>query len=245
MSHPPGRKPAPPDLREHGVDDKGAPAAIDRRLYAQLQVFTGAEPIDPLVAGLKKSGLAASLWLDATDPAGVGVLVFSEDPAVFTGRARELFSTAPFASLRRRPELAMFGRTYASGRESDLEWWLTRKPVEVANNPDWPWMVWYPLRRKPEFALLEPAEQGKILYEHAMIGMSYGEIDAAHDVRLACHGIDANDNEFIIGLHGRELHPLSKIVQEMRKTQQTAKFIQSLGPFFVGRAAWQSPLPPG
>jgi chlorite dismutase len=36
------------------------------------------------------------------------------------------------------------------------------------------------------------------------------------------------------------LHPLSHIVQTMRKTKQTSEFIQSLGPFFVGHAVWQS-----
>ena len=72
--------------------------------------------------------------------------------------------------------------------------------------------------------------------------MAYGEGGYAHDVRLACHGLDRDDNEFVIGLLGKELYPLSHIVQTMRKTQQTARYIQSLGPFFVGKAVWQSPL---
>jgi hypothetical protein len=28
----------------------------------------------------------------------------------------------------------------------------------------------------------------------------------------------------------------------MRSTQQTSLYLERLGPFFVGRAAWQSPL---
>jgi hypothetical protein len=32
------------------------------------------------------------------------------------------------------------------------------------------------------------------------------------------------------------------IVQTMRKTQQTALYLDRLGPFFVGRAFWQAPL---
>ena len=36
--------------------------------------------------------------------------------------------------------------------------------------------------------------------------------------------------------------PLSHIVQSMRKTQQTSLYLEHLGPFFVGRAVWQSPL---
>ena len=103
--------------------------------------------------------------------------------------------------------------------------------------------VIHPLRRKPNFAVLEPAEQGKILYEHATIGMAFGAADAAHDVRVSCYGLDQDDNEFVIGLIGKDLTPLSQCVQEMRKTQQTAKYIKKLGPFFVGKVFWQSPLP--
>jgi chlorite dismutase len=55
-------------------------------------------------------------------------------------------------------------------------------------------------------------------------------------VRLACHGLDANDNEFVIGLIGKDLYPLSHVVQSMRSTRQTAEFIAQMGPFFVGRA---------
>ena len=64
----------------------------------------------------------------------------------------------------------------------------------------------------------------------------------AHDIRLACHGLDKDDNDFVIGLIGKDLFPLSAIVQSMRKTQQTSLYLERLGPFFVGRAIWQSAL---
>jgi chlorite dismutase len=41
-------------------------------------------------------------------------------------------------------------------------------------------------------------------------------------------------------LLGPNLHPLSAVVQEMRKTEQTSQYLDSLGPFFVGRVAWQA-----
>jgi chlorite dismutase len=128
----------------------------------------------------------------------------------------------------------MLGRTYATGHEPDLEHALLRRAVENVLREDHRWHVWYPLRRSGEFARLEPHEQGQILREHAQIGMAYGAQEFAHDVRLACHGLDAGDNEFVIGLVGRELHPLSHLVQAMRKTRQTSEFIAKMGPFFVG-----------
>jgi chlorite dismutase len=100
--------------------------------------------------------------------------------------------------------------------------------------------VWYPLRRSGKFAQLPDQEQRVILSEHGAIGMSFGAGDYAHDIRLACHGLDKSDNDFVIGLIGKDLYPLSAIVQSMRKTQQTSLYLERLGPFFVGRALWQA-----
>ncbi len=62
----------------------------------------------------------------------------------------------------------------------------------------------------------------------------------AQDIRLACHGLDKNDNDFVIGVLGRELYPCSAVIQAMRKTKQTSQYLESLGPFFIGKAIWQS-----
>ncbi|MCG8554062.1 MAG: chlorite dismutase family protein, partial [Proteobacteria bacterium] len=75
----------------------------------------------------------------------------------------------------------------------------------------------------------------------ALIGRAYGAQDLAHDVRLACHGLDVNDNEFVIGLIGSALHPLSHVIESMRKTRQTSEFIRQMGPFFVGHVAARIP----
>jgi chlorite dismutase len=115
-----------------------------------------------------------------------------------------------------------------------------QRPRRTVLNPAWPWAVWYPLRRVGGFARLAPAEQSAILKEHATLGRAYGDADLAHDIRLACHGLDIRDNDFVIGLCGRELHPLSHLVQTMRRTAQTSEYIQSLGPFFIGHVLWQS-----
>ena len=48
------------------------------------------------------------------------------------------------------------------------------------------------------------------------------------------------DNDFVVGLIGPELYPLSSIVQRMRKTVQTSQHMDSLGPFFVGKVLWQN-----
>lgn len=226
------------DVREHGANQQTS----TRRLYMQLQAFGACDDPKRLVQALERARVEGVLYADAADPLGVAVLGIAEDPAFFVGRWRELLGSEPFLGLRRKPELAMFGRTYSSGFEADLEDWLLGRPRRTALSPEWPWAIWYPLRRTGTFARLTPQEQGAILKEHAVLGRTYGEADLAHDVRLACHGLDTHDNDFVIGLVGRELHPLSHLVQTMRRTAQTAEFIQTLGPFFVGHALWRGSL---
>lgn len=223
------------DVREHGANQQ----TLNQRLYMQLQVFGDCADAHVLAHALRAAGIEGVLYRDLNDARGVAVLAMHQDPAFFVTTLRDLLGAEPFRQLRQKPELAMLGRTYASGFEGDLQDWLLHKPRLTACNPAWPWAIWYPLRRSGAFSKLPQAEQAAILRGHGIIGRAYGEADLAHDIRLACHGLDLNDNDFLIGLIGRDLHPLSHVVQTMRKTKQTSEFIQSLGPFFVGHALWQ------
>jgi Chlorite dismutase len=232
-----------PDEVKVEVAERGANGQVsNRRLFMQLQVFGGCGEPKALAGTLERSRIEAALYTDLHDPRGVGVLSFAEDPAFFVTRLREVLGAEPFAGLDRKPELTMIGRTYSSGFEPDLDDWLLQRPRRTVLNPAWPWAVWYPLRRTGAFSKLSAQEQGAILREHGAIGRAYGDADLAHDIRLACHGLDVHDNDFLIGLCGRELQPLSHLVQTMRKTVQTSEYMASLGPFFVGHAIWQSPI---
>lgn len=227
-----------PDLREKGGAKNGQPQFLDRRLYMQLMVFGRCPQIDPMTQCLEKANINAVVYHDAHDPQGVGLLVMHEDPSHFVTDLRQTLQQEPFASLETKAQYTMFGRTYAVGYEPDLEDSLIHKPRRTALNAQWPWAVWYPLRRNGAFAMLPPDQQRTILGEHGTIGRSFGQADLAHDVRLACHGMDTFDNDFVIGLVGADLQPLSAVVQTMRKTTQTAQYIEKLGPFFVGKAVW-------
>lgn len=224
------------DVQERGA--KGQTSS--RRLWMQLQVFGGCPDPKPLVRALEAGRVEAVLYREVNDPRRVGLLTMHEDPGFFANGLRDLLNADPFAGLPLKDELTMFGRTYSSGFETDLEDWLLRRPRRTVLNPAWPWAIWYPLRRAGAFARLSPQEQSAIIREHSVLGHGYGDADLAHDVRLACHGLDVHDNDFVIGLVGRDLHPLSHLIQAMRKTVQTAQYLQSLGPFFVGHALWRA-----
>ena len=236
------RGPEPPDISEKGGMKGGQPQRADTRLFMQLLGFGGCADPTALADALVRAALPGVLYEDMNDPRGVALLTFDEDPAFFFDRVRPLLREAPFASLVQKPEYTMVGRSYSIGYEPDLLDVLLQRPRRTVLNPAWRWAVWYPLRRSGKFAQLPVEEQRVILAEHGAIGMSFGAGDYAHDIRLACHGLDKDDNDFIVGLVGKDLYPLSALVQTMRKTQQTALYLERLGPFFVGRAIWQSGL---
>lgn len=231
------------DVAEYGGKKDGQRQQMNRRLFMQLLVFdapagSNADGIaTELATALRARGVAAVVYSDVVSPRGIGLLTWAEDPAHFVGVVRPLFAEPFLAGVTIRDDFAMLGRTYATGHEPDLEHVLLRRSVDNVLRAGWDWHVWYPLRRTGSFAKLSPEEQGAILREHAQIGMAYGQQELGHDVRLACHGIDAADNEFVIGLVGKELFPLSHLVQTMRKTKQTSEYIAKMGPFFVGKVA--------
>jgi Chlorite dismutase len=228
------------DVAEHGRTAEGETTSLDRRLFMQLQAFGGAGDTPALVSALESGGVEGTLYEDVSDPTGVALLTLSEDPAAFVSDLRGFLQTPPFSELEPKPELTMLGRTYAIGHEQDLEQTLVERPRRRVLDPALPWAIWYPLRRAGSFEQLSRKEQNAILMEHGGVGMAFGRAGLGYDIRLACHGLDRADNDFVVGLLGPELHPLSIIVQRMRKTRQTSLHLERLGPFFVGRVAWQS-----
>ncbi len=234
-----------PDISEKGGLKGGQPQRSDERLFMQLTAYGDCRDVAALSVPLAAAGIDAVLYEDLNDPRGVAVLVVHRDPDFFLDTVRPLLNAAPFSALTRKPEYTMFGRTYALGYEPDLQDVLFTRPRRTVLNPAWRWAIWYPLRRSGAFVQLPPEQQRTILAEHGEIGMRFGAADYVHDVRLACHGLDRDDNDFVIGLIGKALFPLSAVVEAMRKTQQTSLYLERLGPFFVGRAAWQAGVEAG
>ena len=241
-----GRPAGPPkadpiDIREKGGRTDGAPETLDHRLFMQLVTFLviDGDP-DDFAQGLHETlasyDVSHTIYADANHPLGLGLVTWSTDANHFVDTVRPRLQDR---RIRIRPEFTMMGRTYAVGYEKDLPFWLVERPQANVTKPGWPWAVWYPLRRKGGFNLLDRKEQMGMLREHGAIGRAFGESGLATDVRLACHGIDTHDNDFVIGLIGQTLDPLSKVVEAMRKTRQTSEWMESLGPFFVGRASFQ------
>jgi hypothetical protein len=228
------------DVSEKGRTSDGQVISSDRRLYMQLLAFGESSDTELLAVSLREADMAGVLYEDLNDPWGVALLALSEEPDYFVSTLRQFLIRPPFANLLPKPELTMFGRTYALGYEPDLDEALVYRPWRKVCDPAWPWAIWYPLRRAGSFEQLSAQEQRVILMEHGGIGRAFGRAGYGTDIRLACHGLDRNDNDFVVGLIGPQLHPLSLIVQRMRKTKQTSLHLERLGPFFIGKAVWHS-----
>jgi chlorite dismutase len=227
------------DLREKSRTGDGHSQTLDRRLFMQLLAFGGSEDSTPLIDALMRAQLPSVLYEDVNDPYGVALLTFNESPDFFLTDLRRFLRGLPFRTLIPKPEYTMFGRTYAQGDEKDLTHSLLVRPRQRACDPKMPWAIWYPLRRRGAFEQLSADDQRVILMEHGGVGHAYGRAGLGTDIRLACYGLDKNDNDFVIGLVGSELYPLSSLVQRMRKTKQTSIYLERLGPFFIGKAIFR------
>jgi hypothetical protein len=228
-----------PDLSEKGRDAHGQVIRSERRLYMQLLAFGECSDLAAVIEGVRHFKAPIAIYTDINDPNGIALMAASEDPDFFVGPWRALFHQPVFAALKPKPEYTMMGRSYSIGYEADLDHVLVDRPIHRLTNPEWPWHVWYPLRRAGAFEKLSAGEQKEILGEHGQLGALFSAGDLGYDIRLDCRGLDKNDNDFVIGLIGKQLFPLSAMVQAMRKTRQTSEFLESIGPFFVGKAVWQ------
>lgn len=227
------------DVSEKGRNAQGETISSDQRLFMQFMAFGSCRDTPAVIRALEHARVPGVLYEDINDPLGIGLLTFSESADFFVDDMRNFLTSPPFSALVPKPEYTMLGRTYALGYESDLYDTLIGRPIRRVCDPELPWAVWYPLRRSGSFEQLSREEQNAALMEHGGIGRAYGRARLAYDIRLACHGMDKNDNDFVVALLGPELYPLSKVVERMRKTKQTSQHLERLGPFFIGRVAWQ------
>jgi chlorite dismutase len=222
------------DLSEKGRGATGDQLSLNKRLFMQFMVFRGER--DAMIELLNSQSIQAVVYQDVNDAASFGVMVYCQNPAYIIDRFQPVLSSSSSQQIH---DYTMMGRTYSIGYENDLEDVLIRRPVKRICNPETPWAVYYPVRRNGSFEQQSKSEQRKMLMEHGGIGHAFGKAGFATDIRLAGHGLNKDDNDFIIGLLGKELFPLSALVQRMRRTRQTAEFIDHMGPFFAGRAVWQ------
>src|SRR5262245_61793881 len=107
------------DVNEYGGKKEGVKQAMNRRLFMQLLVFrvpTGSQPVSggpnsapdavgaELLAMLRARKIAGVVYADAMDPRSVGLLTWSEDPAIFVRDVRPLFTEGSLSRVELRDD---------------------------------------------------------------------------------------------------------------------------------------------
>jgi chlorite dismutase len=210
----------------------------DNTLFLQLQIFDiepAAGPramVSALSRRLREKRIDGVIYGDANDHRGIGLLTWAADPGDILDNVHALLGGKRFSALTPRPGWVMFGRVSGDAAANT---------PEVLLNGDRNWAAWYPVRNKAEWALLDDAAQAKVHKAHGTVAKSFTDDGRVAYVRLACHGIDPEDNDQIFGLTAGSLMDISLLQEAMRGTAQVATHVSKMGPVFVGRKIWQNP----
>src|SRR5678815_4173579 len=86
------------DVREHGAPRDGVPQVLERRLYMQLLVYeadsaaAASAAIGALGESLALRRMPSVLYADVNNPAGLGLLSWTEEPKNFVESLRPALS---------------------------------------------------------------------------------------------------------------------------------------------------------
>ena len=92
MSERPAATGAADDTKPLELAERGRGTSLDRRLFMKFTAFGGCADLDPAIAALAEDGVDGALYLDVSDPRGVGLLVMAEDPDYFVTTLRALLN---------------------------------------------------------------------------------------------------------------------------------------------------------
>ncbi|SVD97089.1 uncharacterized protein METZ01_LOCUS449943, partial [marine metagenome] len=87
------------DLRELGAPVNGQSQVSDRRLFLQLQVFSGCKNLTALIDVLEANEVQSVLYDDLNSPTGIGLLLIAEEPTDILTQTRQLLMNDCFLNL--------------------------------------------------------------------------------------------------------------------------------------------------
>ena len=91
------------------------------------------------------------------------------------------------------------------------------------------WLVVYPFNRSYDWYLLDPAERGKMLREHGMLGQEFPSVLANTTSAFAL-----NDWEWMLALESPQLTDLVDMMRRLRESE-TRYHVRDETPFYTGR----------
>jgi chlorite dismutase len=131
----------------------------------------------------------------------------------------------------RRTELLAGTRIVMSAMGSDrmAEFAKDHIPAFAMGRPALKWLCFYPFVRSYDWYLLDPAERGRMLKEHGMLGRDFPMVWANTTSAFAL-----NDWEWLLGLEAPELNNLVDMMRHLRNNE-TRLHVRDEVPFYTGR----------
>ncbi|GFZ85022.1 hydrogen peroxide-dependent heme synthase [Nesterenkonia alkaliphila] len=91
------------------------------------------------------------------------------------------------------------------------------------------WLVVYPFNRSYDWYLMDPAERGRMLREHGMLGQEFPSVLANTTSAFAL-----NDWEWLLALEAPQLTDLVDMMRKLRESE-TRYHVRDETPFYTGR----------
>jgi len=131
----------------------------------------------------------------------------------------------------RRTELLSGTRIVLSAMGSDrmAEFNKDHVPAFAMGRQPLKWLCFYPFVRSYDWYTLEPAERGRMLRDHGLLGRDFPMVWANTTSAFAL-----NDWEWLLGLEAPELNHLVDMMRHLRNNE-TRHYVREEVPFYTGR----------
>ncbi|NUL46317.1 chlorite dismutase family protein [Cellulosimicrobium funkei] len=182
------------------------------------------EQFDAVVAGLAEKGVTVRGTYDVS-----GLRADADLMVWMYGHVAEDLQAA-IRTLRRTELLA--GTTIvlsAMGSDRMAEFAKDHIPAFAMGRKPLKWLCFYPFVRSYDWYLLEPAERGRMLKDHGMLGREFPMVWANTTSAFAL-----NDWEWLLGLEAPELNNLVDMMRHLRNNE-TRLHVREEVPFYTGR----------
>ncbi|REE03530.1 hydrogen peroxide-dependent heme synthase [Citricoccus muralis] len=182
------------------------------------------EQFDAVVAGLAEKGVTVRGTYDVS-----GMRADADLMVWMYGHVAEDLQAA-IRTLRRTELLA--GTTIvlsAMGSDRMAEFAKDHIPAFAMGRKPLKWLCFYPFVRSYDWYLLEPAERGRMLKDHGMLGREFPMVWANTTSAFAL-----NDWEWLLGLEAPELNNLVDMMRHLRNNE-TRMHVREEVPFYTGR----------
>ncbi|WP_313817101.1 hydrogen peroxide-dependent heme synthase [Citricoccus sp.] len=182
------------------------------------------EQFDAVVAALAEKGVTVRGTYDVS-----GMRADADLMVWMYGHVAEDLQAA-IRTLRRTELLA--GTTIvlsAMGSDRMAEFAKDHIPAFAMGRKPLKWLCFYPFVRSYDWYLLEPAERGRMLKDHGMLGREFPMVWANTTSAFAL-----NDWEWLLGLEAPELNNLVDMMRHLRNNE-TRLHVREEVPFYTGR----------